>query len=221
MSKPILALNSIRGKSGKDTLIEHIEAKGLKVHRVAFADTLKKECSQVLTTGWGQGAAREVERLMNMAAKDREQSQLSIADIPMSPYAAWLSQVAFPADEDYYKPRSLRWHLQQYGTEYIREYLGKPNYWLDKGILEVLNGTIDPSVDAVVVTDLRLPNEYRALAQMGVGLIRIVRTWHVPEVDNVPFHISDIALLAEPFHALVVNEWGKPGAMFDQIKRFL
>lgn len=219
MSKPILALNSIRGKSGKDTLIEQMTAQGLKVHRVAFADILKKECAEALTAD--ECLARPMERCMRHSEKDVPREHLAIAMLPTSGYRDWLSHYAFPADEDYYKYRSLRWHLQQYGTEYVRQHLGKPNYWLDQGILEVLNGASDPSVDVVVVTDMRLPNEYAQLSRMGAHLIRIVRTWHVPEVDTVPFHISDIALMADPFDALVVNDWGKPEAMFDQIKRFL
>ena len=51
--------------------------------------------------------------------------------------------------------------------------------------------------------------------------LRIVRNWHIPEVDTVPYHQSDIALMAHAFDALVVNEWGKPEAMYDQIKEFL
>lgn len=221
MSKPILALNSIRGKSGKDTLIEHIEASGLKVHRVAFADNLKRECAQVLATGFGNDYARFLEAAMHSAGKDKEKSDLSIAHIPRSNYAAWLSQHAFPADEDYYKRRSLRWHLQQYGTEYTRIHRGRDRHWLLKGCEQVLNGLMDPSVDVVVVTDMRLPNEYTELTNAGAKAIRIVRNWHIPEVDTVPYHQSDIALMAHPFDALVVNEWGTPEAMFDKIKEFL
>lgn len=221
MSKPILALNSIRGKSGKDTLIEHIEAKGLKVHRVAFADTLKRECAEVLA-GWPNlMLAQELERRMHNAKKDQADPSLSLAHLPKSLYSEWLNQVAFPSDEDYYKSRSPRWHLQQYGTEFRREHMGTPNYWLDKGLVQVLNGLGDPSVDVVAVTDLRLPNEYAELANAGAKLIRIVRNWHIPEVDTVPYHQSDIALMAHAFDALVVNEWGKPEAMYDQIKEFL
>lgn len=222
MSKPILALNSIRGKSGKDTLIEHIEANGLKVHRVAFADTLKRACAEVLANGRGSmGLAYSLERDMHSARKDREEPWLSLAYIPKSEYSAWLNQVAYPADKDYYKPRSLRWHLQQYGTGFVRGHLKKPGHWLEKGCLEVLNGQSDPSVDVVVVTDMRLPNEYERMSLAGAHLIRIVRNWHVPEVDTVPYHESDIALLAHAFDALVVNEWGRPEDMFKQIERFL
>lgn len=218
MSKPILALNSIRGKSGKDTLIEHIEAKGLKVHRVAFADTLKKECSEVLA-GPIPTLALELERRMHTAEKDEPIGLLSFAQLPGSFYKEWLLDTK--RGDSLTEKRSLRWHLQQYGTEYIREHLGKPNYWLNKGLLEVLNGHSDPSVDVVVVTDMRLPNEYEQLTSIGAHRLRIVRNWHIPEVDTVPYHQSDIALMAHAFDALVVNEWGKPEAMYDQIKEFL
>lgn len=220
MSKPILALNSIRGKSGKDTLIGHIEAEGLKVHRVAFADILKKELAQVLAFP-GVLRAGDLLRLAHSSDKDTPYACFSVRSVADCQYADWLwtTYIEDPSDLDV--PRSLRWHLQVYGTEYVREYLNRPNYWLDAGYLEVLNGASDPSVDVVVVTDMRLPNEYTRMSTAGASLIRIVRAWHVPEVDTVPYHQSDIALMAHPFDALVVNEWGKPEAMFPQIKRFL
>lgn len=47
----LLALNSIRGKSGKDTLIGLLESEGRKVFRVAFADVLKRMCAEELAMG--------------------------------------------------------------------------------------------------------------------------------------------------------------------------
>lgn len=216
-TKPILALNSIRGKSGKDTLIEYIEKEGLKVHRVAFADVLKREVAYALAED--DEEAGLLEALAHSSDKDTPYGNLA---------CEWVGtdgnyhQFLIDRDYDMKAPRSMRWHCQVYGTEYVRQRLGKPNYWLDKGLVEILNGCSDPSVDVVVVTDMRMPNEYAALAKMpNVTLIRLVRTWFQAGTDDVPMHFSDYSLLADPFEALVVNEWGKPEAMIDQVRRFL
>jgi hypothetical protein len=217
--KPILALNSIRGKSGKDTLIEHIEAStDLKVCRVAFADILKHECAKVLA-GPRQGLAVELERRMHTGEKDHQTDLLSFRGLPDSFYKEWLMEAKW--GESVMEPRSLRWHLQQYGTQFVREHLGRPNEWLDKGVTQILEGLDDTTHDLVVVTDMRLPNEYQKLVEMGATTVRIVRNWFIQGVDDIPFHISDIALMAHPFDTLVVNEWGKPEAMLDAIKEYL
>lgn len=219
--KPILALNSIRGKSGKDTLIEHIESSlGLRVFRVAFADILKKECARILTDSDNTAACYL--RWMHSAEKDTAFPSLAIDGLPDSDYLAFLVRKGTPRTREYLScPRSLRWHLQQYGTEYVREHLGRPNEWLNKGVRQCLIGAGSPNHDLIVVADLRLPNEHQMMVKLGAKTIRIVRNWFIPGVDDVPFHQSDIALMAHPFDALVVNEWGNPAAMVDPIKEFL
>lgn len=217
MSKPILALNSVRGKSGKDTLIEQIERQGLKVHRVAFADVLKREVACAVAHDSDEAKAYEAQA--HSSNKDENYFDLSIQNLPSNGYTDFLlghEQYAARA------PRSMRWHCQTYGTEFVREHLKRPRYWLDKGLVEILNGQSDPSVDVVVVADMRLPNEYAELSRLpNCHTVRLVRTWYQEGTDNVPMHVSDYALMAEPFDALVVNEWGSPERMFDQIKRFL
>lgn len=211
-----LALNSIRGKSGKDTLIGLIESHGYKVHRVAFADILKRDCAQVLA-GNLPNLAEELERRMHTSEKDEKIGLLSFDQLPSSLYKEWLME-QFPETGQYRMAMSLRWHLQQYGTEYVRNHLGKPNHWLDQGlkaIEEAPQGT-----DFVVVTDMRLPNEYEALNDgiRDFRTIRIVRDWFIPGVDDQPYHVSDIALMAHPFDHLIVNRLGEPWGMIDQLK---
>ena len=66
---------------------------------------------------------------------------------------------------------------------------------------------------------MRMINEYEGLLYApSVKTIRIVRDWFIPGVDDQPYHISDIALMAHPFDALVVNRLGEPWAMLDQLK---
>lgn len=217
MAKPILALNSIRGKSGKDTLIGQIEEKlGARVWRVAFADILKEQLASVLTEN--PADAKTLTNRMHTSEKDSVVPELAIRSLPVSPYKFWLESTYQHACNS---PRSLRWHLQQYGTGFIREFLGKPGEWLERGIISVLEGAMSPAHDLIVVTDMRMVNEYDRLTQLKAVRIRIVRNWFVPGVDDVPFHLSDLALMAHPFDSLIVNEWGKPEDMLNPVMEYL
>lgn len=213
----ILALNSIRGKSGKDTLIGLLESEGRSVFRVAFADILKKECAGVLSGSNGTLAGLMLND-MHSSQKDTKRKALSVSQVADSPYKSWLWSQHYTVDSAL-EPRSLRWHLQQYGTEYKREFLKDPDVWLNAGLAEIKVG-FDNKPDYVVVTDMRLPNEYDKLNthNWDIQTVRIVRDWFVPGVDDQPYHISDIALMAHPFDGLVVNRLGEPWAMLDQLK---
>lgn len=213
----ILALNSIRGKSGKDTLIGLLESEGRSVFRVAFADILKKECAEVLS-GFKGSYANQIEDNMHKSVKDKVDNDMSIQRLPNNDYKLFLMDNHFGTSE-LMKPRSLRWHLQQYGTEYKREFLKDPDVWLNAGLKEIYKG-FDSKPDYVVVTDMRLPNEYDKLKthNWDIQTVRIVRDWFIPGVDDQPYHISDIALMAHPFDGLVVNRLGEPWAMLDQLK---
>jgi len=227
----VLALNSIRGKSGKDTLIGLLESEGRKVFRVAFADVLKKMCAEALA---GDAAyATVLESRCHSSAKDSPFESLSIRMLPDSPYKDWLRKSLVTIGE-VNAPRSMRWHLQMFGTGYHREHLGKPNVWFDMGMREVAQGLEDGSYDHVVVTDMRMANEFTGLTKgphtqqpnpnafswgvPKVRTVRIVRDWFITGVDDQSYHISDIALMAHPFDALVVNQLGEPWAMLDQLK---
>jgi hypothetical protein len=222
----ILALNSIRGKSGKDTLIGLLESEGRSVFRVAFADILKKECAEVLSGPEEKTLGATYEGAMHKSIKDKAQHQLCLNSLPSSPYKKFLMDNHFGTSE-LMKPRSLRWHLQQYGTEYKRVHLKDPDVWLNAGLREIYKG-LEQKPNFVVVTDLRLPNEYQAMEFIKrpgdnagffqYAYVRIVRDWFIPGVDDQPYHISDIALMAHSFDGLVVNRLGEPWAMLDQLK---
>ena len=213
----LLCLNSIRGKSGKDTLISLLESEGRKVFRVAFADVLKRMCAEELA-GPRKGLAVMFERDMHSSAKDKPCPGMAIEELERSAYTDFLKS-RMESREDFQKPRSLRWHLQTFGTQYHREFLGKPNVWFDLGMIEVRKALEVGTYDHVVVTDMRMINEYEGLLYApSVKTIRIVRDWFIPGVDDQPYHISDIALMAHPFDALVVNRLGEPWAMLDQLK---
>ncbi|KPA96919.1 hypothetical protein [Pseudomonas asplenii] len=211
----VIALNSIRGKSGKDTLIGLLEAEGRKVFRVAFADILKKVCAEELAGIDNKVLAVRFEKDMHSSTKDTPQDSLAVLRLPAGGYRTFL----YSTGVDRAAPRSLRWHLQTFGTQYHREFLGKPNVWFDLGMIEVRKALEAGTYDHVVVTDMRMANEFEGLLYVpSVKTVRVIRDWFIPTVDDQPYHISDIALMAHPFDALVVNRLGEPWGMLDQLK---
>lgn len=207
----IIALTSERGRSGKDTLCELLIYEGYKVYRVAFGDVLKKQCAHVLVLD--EYARIVMESNMHTDLKDAQFEELAIDQIPESEYQDWL--IAEPQLFDVTIPRSPRWHLQQYGTGFRRNYKANPDVWLLEGLKEIKKA---PKDALVVVTDMRQANEYAALSIRQAHLVRLSRDWAIPAVDDQPLHATDIELRDFQMDAIVVNKWGHASEMIDQLK---
>ena len=206
----LIALTSERGRSGKDTLCELLAIEGHRVYRVAFGDVLKKQCSHML-------ALEECQRIVmeshcHTDLKDAAFEELAIDQIPESEYRDWLTDSGFL---DVTIPRTPRWHLQQYGTGFRRNYKANPDVWLLEGLKEIKKA---PKDALVVVTDMRQANEYAALSIRQAHLVRLSRDWAIPAVDEAPLHATDIELRDFQMDACVVNKWGHASEMIDQLK---
>ena len=66
----------------------------------------------------------------------------------------------------------FRTFLQWYGTDYIRNFLDQPDYWIN---LLRNNVTNDLFSDTAIVTDVRFINEANAIESMGGFIIHIDR----------------------------------------------
>lgn len=205
----IIALTSERGRSGKDTLVELLRESGYQVVRVAFGDVLKHQCAHSL--GHDECAQIVMESHCHTDLKDALFEELAIENLPETAYRDWLF---FEQEHDVKIPRSPRWHLQQYGTGYRRNHLNDKDVWLREG-LKVVDSA--PKDALVVVTDMRQANEYAALSIRQAHLVRLSRDWKIPEVDEVPFHATDIELRDYQMDAVVVNQWGHARGMLDQL----
>lgn len=214
MSRVIIALTSERGRSGKDTLVELLREEGFEVYRVAFGDVLKHACSIVLTDS--REAQIVMESHMHTDLKDAKFDELSIENLPESDYKDWLWDVQGEAEDlDVCAPRSPRWHLQQYGTGFRRNYKGQPDVWLNEGLKLIEKA---PEDSLVVVTDMRQANEYEALNGLGAHLVRLTRGWPIEAVDSAPLHATDIELRDHKMDAVVKNEWGYASDMLVQLR---
>lgn len=84
--------------------------------------------------------------------------------------------------------------LQRLGTEVGREMFGQ-NFWVDQGMKGV------SKFDKVVFTDVRFPNEYKAIKERE-GIV-----WRVERLGNAPVnaHPSEVALESTKFDGLITN----------------
>lgn len=217
MTNTVIALTSVRGRSGKDTLIEELRKAGHQVTRVAFGDTLKIACAGELASS--RLSEETLLEFFHSNHKDVLMDDLRVTALPQSDYKDWLLSSTMLSSE-IQEPRSPRWHLQQYGTEYRREFLKNPNVWLDAGLKEIK----EAPEGLVVVTDMRQQNEYAALGMFTVGrprayTVRLHRMWFVPGVDDVGYHKTDLDLIGNSMSAVVLNEWGNPSDMVAQLEK--
>lgn len=221
MTKTVIALTSVRGRSGKDTLIEELRKAGHTVTRVAFGDTLKEACAEELNcphfyTG-------DLLEFFHSDAKDHLMPGLAIRQLSRSAYREWLETRGTNSPEWMDTVRTPRWHLQMYGTEYRREFLKNPNVWLDAGLKEIK----EAPEGLVVVTDMRQQNEYADLRLLNlkkdyiVATVRLQRMWFVPGVDDAGYHKTDLDLIGHQMSAVVLNAWGNPSDMVTQLEKQL
>lgn len=72
----IICLTSVRGRSGKDTLIEQLQLQGYEVARVAMGDILKDQCATDMASYWN--TATDLLEWFHSDMKDVPQGTLRI-----------------------------------------------------------------------------------------------------------------------------------------------
>jgi len=156
----VIALCASQPQSGKDTLADLLSsyylAKGKKVGRIAFGDALRKHVACI----FGVNRYASLYRQLHTKEKDVVKDDLSLAWVSNN-YADYV-QVMLALGHDLHESRSLRWHMQHYGTDYIRQHRGLENFWVDI-VNRDLRHMYDDNFDVVFVTDLRFPLEYEML----------------------------------------------------------
>lgn len=220
----IIGLTSTRGASGKDTLLEHLEHAGYKVTRVAFGDILKEQCAEAISSE--TFTSEELLQMFHSNQKDVPTCSLSASEIPRGEYRDWLvNTVEDTVDmHGWYAPRSPRWHLQQWGTGFMRDYKKDPDVWLNLGLKAIKEA---PAGSIVCVTDLRQTNEYVGLSKYAEETgqrfcpVRLHRMWFKAGIDDQPYHATDVDLIGFFMSAVVLNEFGKPEDMVTQLTRQL
>lgn len=194
--------------AGKDTTFKYLKASGLPVENIKFATKLEQEVYQQFR----KMNPKDLDWIRNdPSAKDHPFHFLSVSSIEAGfynrSYKVWLREkLGFKGLDD---PRSMRWHLIEYGTNYVRKYLGKDSYWLDEGMaaarLAHTKGLLP------VITDVRFPNEAKAIKDAGGLLVYLNSPWST----NTNGGIADGLIAPEDCHLVIDTIQGKPAHAAD------
>lgn len=228
----IVGLNSIRGKTGKDTIVQYASfglsqdyaklsmpaqpVKGLKAVRFAFGDALKDECAEVIC-GFSPEMKHKMRLAMdNQSLKDTPMAELRINQMPNGGYRDWLYD---HTDFDRKVFRSPRFHLQQFGNGYVRNFHNNKSAWLD--IVKTKIAGIGSMVDVIFITDMRQRNEAEWIKETGGLTVLVSRDWNEPEVDDREPHETDLALVDWPFDHYILNKKGHVTEAADVLSKII
>lgn len=181
--------------AGKDTTFNALVAKGVNAANVKFATALEQE----VYAQFQRMNPKDLEWIRNdPKAKDHPFHFLSISAIQNQSreYKAWLIRRNLSAVRE---PRSMRWHLIEYGTNFVRKHLGKEDYWLNVG-MAAANRIAHTTDKTAIVTDVRFPNEARAIKDNGGLLVYLNSPWS----QNNNGGIADGLIRPEDCH-LIIN----------------
>ena len=214
----LIGLIGLKG-SGKDTAAGILAEHGFI--RMAFADELYKEVA----------AAYEVtpEFLSDRDRKETPLERLALRYCRDPKFVGLFTAVHAPggltAEEVLSAPRSPRWVVQNWGTEYRRQsQWGRDDYWVDPVMRK-----IDSRPGArVVLSDVRLPNEVWAIRNRAGALMRIRRR-KIEEDDAKAvaaglasaLHTSEVLARVCKVDFEVENVEGDPGAMRDALAEYV
>lgn len=217
----IIGLTGARG-AGKDTVAKML-ASELFV-RTAFADALYIEVAKAYGVPVDLLQYRSTKETPLMALALERCADLGFVARMRDVFAQELAECAkhawLPESLDFFaairqdevlaqwmaEPRSPRFILQYWGTEYRREVSGD-SYWRDQ-VSSQLQTRPD---EKFVVTDVRFPDEANLLRSMGGAIIRVTRPELAYEDQTADKHPSELAMLDYPCDGELVNREGDVG----------
>jgi hypothetical protein len=212
MERQIVGLMGVKG-AGKDTCASYLVSH-FGFTRLSFAEGVYQETAAAFGV--------PVELLGRRETKETPLAQLCLqrCSDPAFVRAALQSGVRND-DTSMHAPRSPRWVLQLWGTEYRRAM--NENYWLDR----VRARIADSPGQSFVITDVRFLNEARLVRSIGGKLVRVRR----PQLElkeaaeraanGTAAHASETELADYPADLEVFNEEGAPESLLAQVARII
>lgn len=202
----MLAIAASGPGAGKDTLFKLLDNHGFDVVNVKFADALTEEVQDMM----GANGYYEFEEIRHDATmKDHPFRMFAIDRLRPSVYKNFLKESGLDPTEK----RSARWHMIQYGTHFMREHLGRDDYWLLKGIEKAKEVYLSGKIP--VITDVRFPNELLKLHLIGAESVFLFSPWSTKDGG-----VADGLIRPSDCNRRFTNTKGKPEDLLKQFLQF-
>lgn len=167
-----------RAGSGKDTCAALLMREGFRA--VAFADALREEVAEAWRI--------DPRMLIDRATKEYAIPALAIGNCVDGQFIVTMDL----AGEDLYAPRSARWVLQRWGTEFRRS--TDSNYWIDQALQRIARLRAS-GWHRVCITDVRFPNEADVIVSLGGEVVQVARP-DLPQLEqSAAGHASEAGAL--------------------------
>jgi len=188
--------------SGKDTCAQILAAYGFR--SIAFADALRGEVAEA----W---------RIDARMLSDRETKEWDIPALAIANCAdtAFVRQMQL-CGHDLQAPRSPRFIMQRWGTEYRRAQDG--DYWV-KLVVRWAGCMRGAGWHQLAITDVRFRNEMAAVRSLGGHVLRVHRPDAQPLAADTGEHVSEALPLIEDLP--IVHNDGDLGHLESELVRVL
>lgn len=179
MKRTIVGLHGNTG-SGKDTVADHMNRKH-GFHAIAFADAVKRDLVEMFDVSPKLFSDRQL--------KGEATDLLSLGRGNNGGFLDWFIGTANGEMEAAHLgagvltlPRSPRWLMQTYGTDYRRA--SDPDYWINRLADKIRMFPIEHSI---VISDVRFQNE----ADFVKGVSDTNEVWEIIRMNNPHHNKSD------------------------------
>lgn len=164
-----------RAGSGKDTCAALLARHGFTA--VAFADALREEVAEAWRI--------DLRMLTDRATKEYAIPTLAIANCCDCEFVVTMDLLG----HDVLAPRSARWILQRWGTEYRRT--ADSSYWINQALQRIARLRAS-GWHRICITDVRFANEAALVACLGGEVVQVVRPELAELEPSAAAHPSEV-----------------------------
>lgn len=201
----VISLSADCPQSGKDTLFSLYQIYDPFAMRIAFGDEVRNDLLYMFKNSWKMGMTNELFKAINDTAKDKDLECLKLANLVDCDFKRYMVNHFDPA-----RPRSLRFYLQRYATDYIRVHKKNELAWINRVMPTIQHCILMGRT--VFITDTRMPTEFNTLKETGAVMVKVKADWNNPEDNAYESLLKDYK-----FDLEVTNVKHEPHKMFNEL----